>query len=138
MDTDLIEAHINAISNPVEWGKDECAFWVADVLETFTGVDLAASWRGTYSTEDEAYAEMKRRGGGLVRHVFSAVQSAGWKRVEPTETTGPALGLVHKCNADGTEIYVVVVSVTPGWFMARGDIGMTAVPADMVRRAWQP
>jgi hypothetical protein len=39
-----------------EWGVHDCVLWCADWIGKVTGIDPAAEWRGTYSTEEEAQA----------------------------------------------------------------------------------
>lgn len=45
-----------AVETPHAWGTHDCALFVADCIEAMTGFDLAADWRGSYSTETEAMA----------------------------------------------------------------------------------
>lgn len=41
-------------SRPFAWGTWDCGIFAADAIQAMTGVDLAESYRGTYSTETEA------------------------------------------------------------------------------------
>ena len=44
---------------PFVWGTNDCCTFPADAIEAFTGTDLAADFRGKYSTEAEAFALIK-------------------------------------------------------------------------------
>lgn len=45
---------------PFAWGVNDCAMFCADWIHTATGVDPAAEFRGTYSSEAEADAVLAR------------------------------------------------------------------------------
>lgn len=53
-------------------GVTDCAIYCADMVEAITGVDPAAGWRGTYSTEEEI-AQILDATGGLVNLVSSII-----------------------------------------------------------------
>src|SRR3990167_1641823 len=57
---DAIEA---ARERPFSWGSRDCALFAADVVKARTGEDLAASFRGRYSSRAEAVALLGARGG---------------------------------------------------------------------------
>lgn len=48
---------------PYTWGQFDCCTLVADVIEAITGFDHMAGIRGTYASEQEAYALIERHGG---------------------------------------------------------------------------
>jgi hypothetical protein len=51
----LLYHHIlEARGKEFEWGTHDCVLWCADWIQKVTGEDLAANWRGTYSTQEEA------------------------------------------------------------------------------------
>lgn len=56
---DYIDA---ARDTPFEWGRNDCATWVADWRALITGQDAASAWRGKYKTERGALRQIKRAG----------------------------------------------------------------------------
>lgn len=96
------------------WGRLDCCLFVADVLKELHGVDYAAKWRGTYSTEFGAKRIVVRHGGveGIARSAFGDMlppESArdgdpvllGRKLVE-RDSIGGALGICQ----DGQIVYL--------------------------------
>jgi hypothetical protein len=43
---------------PFAWGANDCALFAADAVQAMTGKDLGAAFRGKYSTQAEAEAQM--------------------------------------------------------------------------------
>lgn len=77
---EVIEA---ARVQPFAWGSHDCCLFAADCALAITGgVDAAASYRGTYSTETEAQAIIEAAG-GFVALINSAMAAVGWRRCMP-------------------------------------------------------
>ena len=53
---------MEATKKEFSWGSFDCAMNAADSVLCITGVDLAAQFRGTYSTEEEAYEVLRSHG----------------------------------------------------------------------------
>jgi hypothetical protein len=49
---------------PFKWGANDCALFAADGIQAITGVDIAADFRGKYSTEADAMELIKTVTGG--------------------------------------------------------------------------
>jgi hypothetical protein len=47
-------------SAPFVWGTNDCSLFAADAIQSFTGVDLAADFRGRYADEASALALCKQ------------------------------------------------------------------------------
>lgn len=65
-----------ARSRPFVWGEFDCCLFVADIIAAMTGVDVAADFRGRYSTATGALRLVKKSGGdldGLAETVFSGL-----------------------------------------------------------------
>lgn len=45
-----------------EWGTFDCALNCADMVLAITGIDLAAQFRGMYTTEEGAFQELAKYG----------------------------------------------------------------------------
>lgn len=64
-----------------EWGKKDCALFVADIVEKMTGIDYAEPFRGKYSTEKGAYMALKKYGHGSLENWVDS----NFKEVKPTK-----------------------------------------------------
>lgn len=51
-------------SVPFAWGVNDCALFVADAIESFTGIDLAHECRGRYDSKESAAALLNELCGG--------------------------------------------------------------------------
>lgn len=49
-------------TTPYDPGKHDCVLFAAGCIEAMTGVDLAAGWRGNYSTITEAIRAFRKAG----------------------------------------------------------------------------
>ena len=58
---------------PFTWGANDCCFFAADAIKSFTGTDLAADFRGKYNDEASAFAAIKTITGGR-----SIADAAAW------------------------------------------------------------
>lgn len=61
-----------AMSEPFEWGKNDCALWVSRYIEELTGFDPASNYRGSYTTKLGAFRILRKSGGleGLCESVM--------------------------------------------------------------------
>lgn len=62
------------------WGREDCLLSSCNVFRELTGIDLAASVRGQYSTEAQALEILDRYQGGLIGLVDSEASRAGLLR----------------------------------------------------------
>lgn len=63
--TDHLPAFITVrLNEPFSWGANDCAMFAADAIEAMTGVDVAAEFRGKYSTKLGAFKAIKKIVGG--------------------------------------------------------------------------
>jgi hypothetical protein len=69
-------------STAFAWGSHDCCLMAANGVYEITGVDIAATYRGTYSTQEEAAAIIESAG-GLEPLVQSACEPLGWTRTKP-------------------------------------------------------
>lgn len=94
---------------PFAYGRHDCCLFAADAVDAMTGVDIAAAWRGRYTTLRGGLRVLRRT--GLADHVALAaalfpetpplMAEPGDLAVVPTNA-GPALGVVQ-----GEAIYVL-------------------------------
>lgn len=121
---------------PFTWGSNDCALFAADGVKAQTGTDIAADFRGMYTTEIGAVKTIKSVTGGLT--VADAVVYCA-NKFGMTELAHPLMaqrgdlvivedagnqvaGLVH---LSGRDIAVV------------GEHGLHRVPITEVKRAWR-
>jgi hypothetical protein len=87
----------------LSFGTNDCALFAADCVEAMTGVDLAARFRGRYSSADEAIALLLAEGfTDLCEFVASCLEEcapslarAGDVMAFQSSETGWALGIVN-------------------------------------------
>lgn len=111
---------------PLVWGQHDCCLFAADAVLAVTGHDLAASLRGTYSTEAGATQALQQLGG----LVDLCVQRLG-----PVVRTQQAqAGDVGLASAGGVRSLVVCGGAH---FLAVGAGGLLPVQRQDVLRAWR-
>lgn len=88
---------------PFRPGQHDCGLFAAGAVEALTGMDPAASWRGTYRTIEEAQAALQ--GAGFADHIEAV--AAMFPAVAPSLAhdgdlavvdgdDGPALGVFQR------------------------------------------
>lgn len=99
-----LAAHIRrGDATPFELGVMDCSLWAADWVRTRTGRDLAAGWRGQYSTRRE-YMRLLLCDGGLARVTARAMQAVGAAPVAPADAMPGDIGIVM--TTDGPALAV--------------------------------
>lgn len=116
-----------AVLEPFEYGRLDCSLWAADWVQIRTGVDLAATWRGTYATR-LGYLRKLHRAGGLEKVTADALSSVGGGPVEPRSAPLGSIGLIP--TRDGAAL---AIRVQLSWAAKTGD-GLFFCPA--VVTAW--
>jgi hypothetical protein len=112
-----------------EWGKKDCALFVADIVEKMTGIDYAEPFRGKYSTEKGAYMALKKYGhGSLEKWVDS-----NFKEVKPTKAKRGDV-VVHSCSINQGKALGVC---TGQMFASQGKDGTQFFPMIKALRAWE-
>jgi hypothetical protein len=77
----LLSAFLRARRDvPFQWGENDCVMFAADAVRAITGVDYAAGWRGTYSTEEQA-ADLLKSGGGIDSIITDALGIKGTRNL---------------------------------------------------------
>jgi Domain of unknown function (DUF6950) len=105
---------------PFVLGTMDCSLWCADWVQMQTGVDLAAEWRGTYSTEQQYQALLLAKG-GLVRVAAQALKLVAARRIEPV-------------NAKPGDIGIIVTTKGPA-LAIRGQLAWMAKTGDQLSTA---
>ena len=111
-------------SIPFQWGKCDCCLWAADVVLALTGVDHAATFRGSYDSMRGAQRLLKSRGGlvGLLDSISSLRRAErplrGFVAVAlvPSPTLGVVLGrkTLFK-DRDGELVSIPTANTVASW-----------------------
>lgn len=124
----ILAKAISANQNtPFVWGKKDCCLTVADIVEEFTGEDLASEFRGKYSTAIGASKALKKYGNGSLPETLDAK----FNKIEPEELCRGDLALVQTSAGESLGI---VFSQTV-WAMSLD--GLTDVPMSQVTQCWR-
>lgn len=115
---------------PMQWGRDDCALWCANVLQAALGYDGAARFRGRYRTRIGARRVLDAH--GLAGALRAAARKHGWHRIKVGAEQVGDIGILML-----GDVPVTVICRAPGWFVARSETGWSAMPAKHVRVIWQ-
>lgn len=133
---DRILLALSEVSRPMEWGRDDCMLWVANILFDVTGVDPAKHWRSGYS-ELQAKERLGRR--GILPVVLQCVREHGWKEIEPKSAQAGDVAIV-KTSHKGRRVFSAMICRASGngktWFVGRNETGATMLESAHVHRAW--
>ena len=106
------------------WGSWDCCLWVGGALQSMTGVDLAAPFRGRYSSRVEGRKLLHEAGG--VEAIFF---SAGMPEIPVTHARRGDVVMFRK-----TLIGIVALNGMDA--LVIGEKGLTTTPKDTAIKAW--
>ena len=112
---DLARHHRVGNTTPFVLGRMDCSLWAADWVLQQTGVDLAAGWRGQYTTRAE-YLRLLNAEGGLVRVADRAMRRICAKRIHPVDAQPGDIGII--VTEDGPAL---AVRGQIAWLAKTGD-----------------
>lgn len=135
---DFLVARANT---PFAWGTNDCCLFPADAIQAFTGVDLAADFRGKYSTEWGALALIKTVTGGSTVEDAAAYCARKHGLVEWVRGGRPAplfaqRGDLVVLNDDGNLI-AGVVHLKGTHAVTVGAEGLKLLSIRAIKRAWK-
>ena len=127
-------------TTPFAWGTNDCALFAANAIQAFTGVDIAADFRGVggaaaYTDEASALALIAKVAGGK-----TVADAAAWCAAKHglVEWTSPLLArrgdLVVLENAG--RLIAGVIHANGRWAVSVGDGGMAPFLIQNLKRAW--
>lgn len=155
LEAGVVAAMSGASERVMEWGKDDCALWCADVINEALGYDPAAHNRGRYTTRRGAARVLGKK--GMLGAMRAAARRHKWKRINPAMarpgdigllwTTTPVQRWVWETDDEtlerrrvrvSTDVPVLATAIcrASGWFVARNERGFTAVRAEHVAICW--
>lgn len=114
---------------PMQWGRDDCALWCANILQAALGYDGAARFRGRYRSRSGAKRVLGKAGLGAA--LKAAARKHHWRRIEIGQEQVGDIGILMLM-----ETPVTVICRAPGWFVARNEAGWSAMPSKLVRIIW--
>lgn len=123
----LDRARRTVAAKPMEWGKDDCALFHADVQFAATGFDPAAGFRGRYRTQRGAHRVLGALGLPMVLRKLT-----GNERVDPERARIGDIGLVPVGKG-----FACVRLLHRNEWIGRNDAGWSMVPTERVRMAWR-
>ncbi len=124
---ELVQARM---SMPFCWGTFDCVLFAADVVQALTGEDLAAAFRGRYSTELGARRKMLHMFGADVQ---SVVMRYRFPEILPAAARRGDLGVF-----DGSGGQTVAVCLGRDWYAPDASgVGLGAHARAEIKRAWR-
>lgn len=127
---------IDNAEKPFIWGLRDCCLFAADAVESITGVDLAADFRGQYKDQESAFAAIKKiTGGSTVEDaaVYCAVKHGLKELSGPLYAQRGDLVLV----ADNGNTVAGVIHLNGRHAVVVGETGLKRVSIRSVKRAWR-
>ena len=118
-----------------KWGVQDCALFACDAVVEMTGVDLAADFRGQYSTAHSARRAIKIFAHGGLADVAEKV--AGKHHIAEVEVALAQRGdiaLVEMEEGDPFPYALVVVMI--GHLVGPAHRGVERLPLSRIRRVW--
>lgn len=112
------------------WGEHDCCLFACDAIQTITGVDLAADYRGKYSTAKEALDLMGEEDIGDMMTRIGAQHGVVEVPVAYAQR-GDAVLVEHEHEALG----IVALSGVDVW--VPGELFLVRAPIETVLRAWK-
>lgn len=124
----ILADFIAAADRPFRWGSWDCGLMAADCILAMTGIDIAAEFRGRYTTARGARRVMR----GSMAEMMARVSSAyGMPEVMATLARRGDMVMVDTPLGDALGICV-------GTRVAcAGPNGLTLLPLSAARRAWR-
>lgn len=110
----------------MQWGRDDCGLWVADILQDALGYDPGEPWRGRYSTQRGCHRVTGKR--GVAGVVATMARRRGWERINATDAR---VGDVGVCRING--INSIVICRAPGRWVGRNENGVTVIDNHFVK-----
>jgi len=126
---------------PHRWGSHDCCLGAANAIEAFTGVDLAADFRGKYSTEAEALALIHSVTGGTTVEDAAAWCAQKHGLVEWVRNGLPAPLFAQRGDLvvlnDGGTLIAGVVHLKGTHAVTVGADGLKMLSIRAIKRAWK-
>lgn len=113
------------MTQPFEWGKQDCCLWAADCVLASTGIDHAADVRGTYADAAGALRVLARLGG---------IEAVAARAGAPIPALGAGVGDVGLIVLADRSLLAVCVGAV---WLAPGAQGLAARSLGDAVQAWR-
>lgn len=120
---------------PFAWGTNDCCLFPADAIQAFTGVDIAADFRGKYTDKASAFALIQTVTGGSTvadAAAYCAHQHGLAERAHPLMAQRGDLVVVP----NGGNLIAGIVHLNGRHVVSVGDAGLLRISITDVQRAW--
>lgn len=107
------------------WGETDCLMVLSDWVRLMRGVDPAAPWRGTYSTEAECWSILDSAG-GIEALLTRTMAVHGFSQIEVEECG--AIGLVTAPTSRGRQSTGAICAGPLRWAVTTRDRGLVVAP----------
>lgn len=136
------DAHLNAIARkPFAWGEHDCCLFAADAIQSFTGIDIAADFRGKYTDKLSAFKAIRAITGGNTVADAAAWCAAKHGLVElqhPLCAQRGDLVVLRQSAADTADQLIAgVVHLSGAHLVSVSESGAVRLPITNVVRAWR-
>lgn len=131
------ERHMDAaitarIPQTFQRGITDCVMTIADIIEAYTGADIAKDYRGQYSDDLGAWRIIERAGGDLGKMLADRMAELGAKEISPKFAGRGDLAFIYRGRLDqALAIFTGAGLLTPD------KVGFKTVPRSEALRAWR-
>lgn len=133
-ETRLLAFLLSRRHTPFAWGGHDCSLFACDAVLAMTGVDIAADFRGTYSTALQAARVIKKfAGSDIIALAEKRAQEAKLSEIKPLTARRGDIALVRK--VDGTALGII--GLNPRYAYCVADPGFQRFPMSNWIRAWR-
>lgn len=126
--TRLSRYMLAVMHKPFAYGEHDCALLWAGAIEAMTGQDLAAEWRGRYTTRLGGLRHLRKAGHddhiALVEALFQKMQNPRFAQVGD-------LAVINTDDGMGSGV------ITGPFIAALGEAGMQMLPMTQAKRVYR-
>lgn len=119
-------------ARPFAWGSHDCCLLACDAVDTITGVDLAADFRGRYTSKIGAIQTLRALGYESIWHLCNA--KAKVHQIGRIEANRAQRGDLGYCKSNGGSLCVWGGG---GWHTMFPKSGFGVVAPDRIVQAWR-
>jgi hypothetical protein len=113
------------MTQPFEWGKQDCCLWAADCVLASTGIDHATDVRGSYSSAAGALRVLAELGG---------IEAVAGRAGEPIPPLAAGVGDIGLIALDDRALLAVCLGAV---WLAPTARGLAAHPLPEATQAWR-
>lgn len=115
---------------PFAWGTNDCASCACSIVQSYTGVDLMAPWRGRYSTALGA-ARIFKEHGGMIAMADKFFQPHGLSEINWRRAMRGDIGIFP------AEQGHTLATINGSFALAPSEEGLGGLPVKMAIKIWR-